>query len=150
MATRTEPRRSARKEIVRRLSTVYGRPSSRPHGDPMAELVLTVLSQNTSDANSGRAFARLMASFPDWQSVLAADTKQVEAAIQVGGLARTKAPRLHSILEEVWRRWWRDTYLPSRSPASPSREPSSRASDPGAGRGGAELARTSGPGGHGR
>ena len=38
-------------EIVRRLSALYG--------DPIAELVLTILSQNTSDANSGRAFMRL-------------------------------------------------------------------------------------------
>ena len=87
------------KEVVRRLSAVYGYPAWRPHGDPMAELVLTVLSQNTSDANSGVAFARLLARFPSWSSLLSAGVEEIESAIQIGGLARIKAPRLLSILE---------------------------------------------------
>jgi len=92
------------KEIVERLSPLYGRPEWRPHGDPMAELILTILSQNTSDANSGRAFMRLLKGFPTWEALLAADPREIEAAIQVGGLAKIKAPRLKAILEEVWRR----------------------------------------------
>ena len=90
------------KEVVRRLSAVYGYPAWRPHGDPMAELVLTVLSQNTSDANSGIAFTRLVTRFPSWPSLLSAGVEEIESAIQVGGLARIKAPRLLSILERVW------------------------------------------------
>ena len=76
----------------------------RPHGDPIAELVLTLLSQNTSDANSGRAFIRLLDAFPDWSSLLEADVKEIEEAIQPGGLAPTKAPRLRAMLREVWSR----------------------------------------------
>jgi len=90
------------KEVVRRLSAVYGYPAWRPHGDPMAELVLTVLSQNTSDANSGIAFTRLVTRFPSWPSLLSAGVEEIESAIQIGGLARIKAPRLRSILERVW------------------------------------------------
>ena len=70
----------------------------------MAELVLTILSQNTSDINSGRAFARLLRRFPSWEALLAADPQDIEAEIQVGGLARIKAPRIVAILAEVWRR----------------------------------------------
>ncbi len=91
-------------EIVDRLSAIYGRPVWRPHGDAMAELILTILSQNTSDANSGRAFARLLARFPTWEALLAGDVGDIEAEIQVGGLARIKAPRIKAILDEVWRR----------------------------------------------
>src|SRR5438445_11524542 len=57
-------------EIVRRLSKLYGEPVWRPHGDPMTELALTILSQNTSDANSGRAFMRLVHRFPDWRALM--------------------------------------------------------------------------------
>ena len=88
-------------EIITLLSREYGEPHWRPHRDPMAELVLTVLSQNTSDTNSGRAFARLLDTFPDWQAVMSADVRRLEEAIQPGGLAPTKAPRIQALLTEV-------------------------------------------------
>src|SRR3990172_2056321 len=91
-------------EIVERLSLLYGRPVWRPHGDAMTELVLTILSQNTSDANSGRAFMRLVARYPTWEALAAAPPREIEREIQVGGLAPTKAPRIKAALEEVWRR----------------------------------------------
>ena len=59
-------------EIVERLSALYGRAVWRPHGDAMTELVLTILSQNTSDTNSGRAFTRLISRFPTWGELMAA------------------------------------------------------------------------------
>ena len=102
--TRTKIEPLSPKEIVARLSVLYGEPVWRPHGDPMTELVLTVLSQNTSDANSGRAFMRLKLRFPTWEALIAANPDDIAAEIQVGGLARIKAPRIKAILEEVWRR----------------------------------------------
>ena len=95
-------------QIVDLLSREYGRPRSRPHRDATAELVLTVLSQNTSDTNSGRAFDRLVGTFPDWQAVINADVRRLEETIQPGGLAPTKAPRIQAMLAEVWRR--RDSF----------------------------------------
>jgi endonuclease III len=88
-------------EIIDILSDHYGRPEWRPHHDAMSELVLTLLSQNTSDTNSGRAFSRLLQRFPDWASVLAAPLSEVEDAIRPGGLAPTKAPRLQAMLAEI-------------------------------------------------
>ncbi len=102
------PRKRAKRqtppEIVARLSSLYGEPVWRPHGDPMSELVLTILSQNTSDANSGRAFMRLRLRFQTWEDLLAADPEAMVLEIQAGGLARIKAPRIKAILEEVWGR----------------------------------------------
>ncbi|HEY8767660.1 MAG TPA: endonuclease III [Dehalococcoidia bacterium] len=89
-------------EIVRRLSALYGEPVSRPHGDPMAELVLTILSQNTSDTNSGRAFMRLVRRFPDWRALMDAPMSEIEREIAVGGLAKQKAPRIKASLDAVW------------------------------------------------
>ena len=90
--------------IMERLAAVYGWPESLPHGDALAELVLTVLSQNTADTNSGRAFTQLMRRFPSWQAVAEAPVEEVIAAIQVGGLAQQKGPRIQAILREVGRR----------------------------------------------
>jgi endonuclease-3 len=84
-----------------RLRTLYGDPEWRPHGDATAELVLTLLSQNTADINSGRAFSRLLQRFEDWQAVLDAPLEDVEEAIRPGGLAPTKAPRLQAMLAEI-------------------------------------------------
>jgi endonuclease-3 len=91
-------------EVVQRLESLYGRPQWRPHWDPTSELVLTLLSQNTADYNSGRAFARLLQRFPDWQSVIDAPLDEVIDAIRPGGLAPTKAPRLQAMLAEVQQR----------------------------------------------
>jgi len=87
--------------IIALLEREYSTVPWRPAGDPIAELVLTLLSQNTSDSNSGRAFIRLLDAFPDWPSLLDADVKEIERAIQPGGLAPTKAPRLQALLREV-------------------------------------------------
>lgn len=61
-------------------------------------LVSTVLSQNTTDVNSQRAFASLKAAFPTWELVLAAEQKLLENAIRCGGLAPTKASCIRNIL----------------------------------------------------
>ena len=90
------------REIVERLSALYGEPVWRPHGDPMTELVLTILSQNTSDTNSGRAFMRLKQRFPTWEAVMEAPVSELEEAIAVGGLAKQKAPRIKASLRAVY------------------------------------------------
>jgi endonuclease-3 len=89
-------------EIISRLAGLYGEPEWRPHGDAMSELVLTILSQNTSDANSGRAFMRLKDRFPTWEALMAAPLDEIEEAIAVGGLARIKTPRIKAALEAVY------------------------------------------------
>lgn len=87
--------------IMERLAEVYGEPEHVPHGDAVAELVLTVLSQNTADTNSGRAFTQLMRRYPNWQAIADAPPDEVVATIQVGGLAQQKAPRIQQILRAV-------------------------------------------------
>ena len=88
-------------EIIALLTDYYGAAEWRPHGDPMSELVLTLLSQNTADYNSGHAFSRLLQRFPDWQTVLEAPLDELIETIRPGGLAPTKAPRLKAMLAEI-------------------------------------------------
>jgi endonuclease-3 len=67
----------------------------------LSELIFTTLSQNTSDLNRDRAWASMKRAFATWKGVLAAPTPDLERAIAVGGLAKTKAPRIQAILREV-------------------------------------------------
>jgi endonuclease-3 len=76
-------------------------PEHTPSGAPVAELVLTVLSQNTADTNSGRAFTQLMRKYPSWEAIAAAPPDEVIATIQPGGLAPRKGPRIQAILGAV-------------------------------------------------
>ncbi|WDT93781.1 endonuclease III [Thermoleophilum album] len=97
---RRPPRRRVA-EIVARLRCFYGAPRLRPHGRPLDELVLTVLSQNTSDRNRDVAYVRLREAFPAWSDVRAAPVEAIEAAIRPGGLAPTKARRIRAILDAI-------------------------------------------------
>jgi len=89
--------------ICRRLRTAHG-PVEWPEQWPVLdELIATVLSQNTSDANSGPAFEELRRRFPDWDQVRRAPVDRIAAAIRQAGLANRKAPRIKEILQRIHR-----------------------------------------------
>ncbi|MBL7119519.1 MAG: endonuclease III [Dehalococcoidia bacterium] len=88
-------------EILHLLRDEYGLRRWQPDQDPVSTLVATVLSQNTSDANSKRAFRSLMAAFGDWESVAAANAGEIAQSIRLGGLADVKAKRIKLILEKI-------------------------------------------------
>lgn len=87
--------------VLGRLRRRYGELLPPRRSDPLEELVLTVLSQHTSDLNAERSFAGLRAAFPTWDEVVRAPTRRVADAIRSGGLADTKAPRIQAILREI-------------------------------------------------
>jgi endonuclease-3 len=93
-------RRRAR-TVLNRLRKRYGDLLPPRRSDPLEELVLTVLSQHTSDVNAERAFESLRTEFPVWEEVVRAPTRAVADAIRSGGLGDTKAPRIQAILREV-------------------------------------------------
>jgi endonuclease III len=102
--TKSAWRRPSRRRVLAirdRLREMYGRPRNEPHGDPVHELILTVLSQNTSDTNRDVAYAGLRARFGSWEEVRDAPTGELETAIRAGGLAPTKAPRIQAALRAI-------------------------------------------------
>jgi endonuclease-3 len=83
------------------LAAHYGERVWRGREDPLDELILTILSQNTSDTNSGRAYRELRRRFPSWEAVLAAPTEAVYEAIRPAGLGNIKAPRIQQALRSI-------------------------------------------------
>ena len=95
------PSRRRVRALRDRLRLVYGRPIAPPHHQPLEELILTVLSQSTSDRNRDVAYLRLVTRFPDWAAVRDAPNTEVEAAIRPGGISKVKSVRIQAILREL-------------------------------------------------
>lgn len=87
--------------VHRRLVGQQGSLEPKPPLPPIDELILTVLSQHTSDVNSARAFRSLKDRFPTWEQVADAPEPDIAGAIRSGGLAVQKAPRIKRILAEI-------------------------------------------------
>lgn len=97
-------RRPSRRRVLAirdRLRDLYGRPVNEPHGEPVAELTRTILSQNTNDRNRDVAFGRMRERFPTWEQVRDAPTGELIEALRPGGLALTKAPRIQQNLRLI-------------------------------------------------
>ncbi len=89
-------------EIHHRLCRAYGCPISYFHAlDPLSELVSSLLSHRTRNADSGAAFKALRARFPDWAEVAAAPVAEVQQAIGRVTWPEQKAPRIQAILRAI-------------------------------------------------
>jgi endonuclease-3 len=84
-----------------RLRLVYGVPVARPHGHPIAELVLTVLSQSTNDRNRDVAYLALRERYETWDAVRDAPVGEIEEAIRPGGISKIKSARIKAILQAL-------------------------------------------------
>jgi endonuclease-3 len=86
-----------------RVRQVYGVPRAKPHGHPIAELILTVLSQSTNDRNRDVAYLALRERFPEdtWVAVRDAPVAEIEEAIRPGGISKVKSVRIKAILEAI-------------------------------------------------
>lgn len=93
--------------------TVIPPPSSTVTGcgevpDLLDALLRTLLSANTSNANSAKALKGLINAFgsiggsPNWENVRQADTEHVEHAIAAGGQQRIKSKYIKGILDLVY------------------------------------------------
>jgi endonuclease-3 len=87
--------------IRERLRELYGAPGQRPHGRPLEELILTVLSQSTNDRNRDMAYGRLRERFPSWEAVRHAPVEEIEEAIRPGGISKVKSARIQAILRAI-------------------------------------------------
>jgi endonuclease-3 len=95
------PSRARVRRIRERLRSVYGVPAMAPHGHPIAELILTVLSQSTNDRNRDVAYLRMRERLPSWEAVRDAPAGELEEAIRPGGISKVKSVRIQAILRAI-------------------------------------------------
>lgn len=83
-----------------RLAARFG-PAEKRRRPPLDELVLTILSQSTTDANRDRAWASLRERFPDWEGVHRAPREEVEDTVRVAGLGGQKSRAIKAALARL-------------------------------------------------
>ncbi len=86
--------------IHRILKSEYGNPRELKY-KPLETLILTILSQNTSDLNRDRAYTQLRKKYRAWREVLNAPTKNIAKEIKQGGLSKSKAAYIKGALNRV-------------------------------------------------
>ena len=91
----------ATEEVIELLEQEYGSCQWQSNRDPIDVLIGTILSQNTSDANSSSAFASLKASFDSWEAVASAPAERIAEVIKCGGLSQIKAARIKQVLKQI-------------------------------------------------
>jgi endonuclease-3 len=88
--------------IHRRLCEVYECPIPYFHTlDPLSELISSLLSHRTRNADSGRAFKALRTRYADWRAMMNAPTEEVEETIEGVTWPEQKAPRLQAVLHAI-------------------------------------------------
>jgi endonuclease III len=93
--------RARMKRILTLLTRAYGPRTWKCWGRGIDVLVDTILSQNTSNANSDAGYRRLRRRFRSWNQVASAPVEEVERCIRISGLSRIKAPRIQQILGQI-------------------------------------------------
>jgi endonuclease III len=88
-------------QVFQCLLDFYGQPAWHNPLPALDELVSTILSQNTNDANRDRAFKSLRQRFPTWEQVRDAEPASVIDAIRTAGLANQKGPRIQQVLQGI-------------------------------------------------
>ncbi len=90
--------------VDRRLKQIYGAPRRRGRAaDPVGQLVGTILSQATTDAQTARSYDNLRRRFPTWEQVRDAPVSAIAREIRSSGLSRQKAPRIKAALQHITR-----------------------------------------------
>jgi endonuclease-3 len=85
------------------LTRVYGRKEVIYDDDPLDTLVETILSQNTTDRNSHKAFQKLKRAYASWDVMIGEDPDRIASIIRSGGLAPMKARRILDALAFIKR-----------------------------------------------
>ncbi|KAK4522173.1 hypothetical protein GAYE_FCTG49G0052 [Galdieria yellowstonensis] len=89
-------------KVYQLLSQVYPIPCVTERASTVLDtLIAVLLSQNTTDRNSTKAFEQLKTRYADWNQVIQAPLQELEDCIRVAGLAKTKAARLKELLETL-------------------------------------------------
>lgn len=86
-------------KINNKLHKKYGKPEQEnPNPDPLDILIATILSQNTNDKNSYKAYIRLKENFLNWDMAAKAGIEEIEEPIKPAGFSSPKARSIRDFL----------------------------------------------------
>ena len=94
-------RRAKLGRILKLLTGSYGPVRPMRRRQVVDVLIATILSQNTSGANSSEAFRDLKQRFATWDQAADAGVGAIRRCIRSGGLSSIKAPRIRKILRDI-------------------------------------------------
>jgi endonuclease-3 len=78
----------------------------KPRNDPFETLIMTIISQNTADTNTERAFRNLSGEFEIIPQILSkAESSKLETCLHVGGLYKNKAKTIKNISKIILERF---------------------------------------------
>lgn len=87
--------------VYARLLERFGERPLVPRREPMHELISTMLSHRTTQANEAQAFARLWQRFGSWEAIRDAPVETVIEAIAPATFPEAKAPRIQEVLTRI-------------------------------------------------
>jgi endonuclease-3 len=88
-------------KINQALLKKFGKPRRNYSSDPLDILIATILSQNTNDLNSHKAFLNLKKTFKNYEAILSADLRKLESTIKIAGLGNQKAKAIKNFLKTL-------------------------------------------------
>ncbi len=92
------------KKVCDVLIRYYGKAISVRKLPPLDELVMTILSQHTNDANMFRAYKALKERYSTWDEVMNAPQEEVAQFIYSSGMYNLKAKRIQTVLRQIHER----------------------------------------------
>lgn len=93
--------REKTKITYERLVALYGPVPLAPRREPMHELISTMLSHRTTQANEARAFQQMWDRFGSWEAIRDAPLGDLIDAIEPSNFPETKAPRIQAALRQI-------------------------------------------------
>ena len=87
--------------VYRLLGEVYGIKPWKPRRAPLHELISTILSHRTTQANEAKAFDRLWQQYGSWEAIRAAPVEGIAKAIAPANWPEVKAPRIKAVLDQI-------------------------------------------------
>ena len=88
--------------INKKLIHRFGFPDrNKSNPDPVDMLIATILSQNTNDRNSYKAFKSLKENYIDWNDVAGLPRTKIEKLIKIAGLGKQKSAAIKKFLVSI-------------------------------------------------
>lgn len=102
----SEARTNEKIEKLRRvaglLKAAYGRQRKKKTLNPLDQLILDLLAENSSERRARQGFKRLKTDFVDWNETRVSSLNEIESAISMVAQAPAKAALVKKILVEIF------------------------------------------------